>query len=263
MPRKIGIVGGIGWRSTVDYYAAIHELAAEDVAAFGSIELAIESLDLATAASLLHDGERHGRWAGFDNYHRAALIRLEASEAEIAAIACNTPHERLPHIRRGTCIDLVDLFDAIAAEADRQKTRRLLILGTITTMRSQRLRTLLAVRGIRTLVPPETVVTALQELIGELQVKPDSGAHRRLLSIVRECGIEPGSDDAVALQCTELPLAFPQPCRAAVFECDGVRFLNASSIHVRAVLRKARDVRLPNFAAAPSAHAPSSTSKGH
>lgn len=241
MPSKIGIIGGIGWRSTIDYYAALHELATEraEGSASAPMEVTIESLDFGIAASLLADGERDGRWDGFDNYHRAALLRLERSEVEIAVIACNTPHERLPQIRRGTAIGLVDLFEAVVAEADRHAPERLLVLGTQATMRSGRLRTLLAARGIGMVVPDEKITRKLAQLIADLQDGRAADAPERLIDIAAASGVRAGSGDLVALHCTELPLAFAEPRRAAMFEWQGVRFLNPSMVHVRALLRRA------------------------
>lgn len=238
MARKIGIVGGIGWRSTIDYYAAVHELGAELVEAPPPpIEIAIESLDFGIAASLLRYGERDGRWERFDNYHRAALLRLERSGAEIAVIACNTPHERFSEIRRGTQIALIDLFEAVVAHADRHTPERLLVLGTRATMRSQRLRTLLASRGIGMVVPDEKGARKLEHLIADLRDGQDSDAPERLIEVVRTSGIQAGSRDVVALHCTELPLAFPEQRRATMFEWKNIRFLNPSMVHVRALLR--------------------------
>lgn len=239
MSRKIGIVGGIGWRSTADYYAAIHELAPRAFGGGSHIELSIESLDLALAASLLADGERDGRWEGFDNYHRAALLRLERSEVEIGLIACNTPHERLQEIRRGTGLELVDLFDAAAAEAERRKPDRLLVLGTPTVLRSRRLMDRYAERGIRTVTPLGETSKSLDRLIHDLQSGPVPKASDKLKDLIISCGWTPGSNDLVALHCTELPLAFGERGRSPAFDHQGLRFLNASMIHVGALLEKA------------------------
>lgn len=238
MARKIGIVGGIGWRSTIDYYAALHELAAEiGGGPAPPMEIALESLDFGLASSLLRYGERDGRWEQFDDYHRAALLRLERSGAEIAVIACNTPHERFSEIRRGTQIVLIDLFEAVIAHADRHTADRLLVLGTRATMHSQRLRTLLASRGIGMVVPDERGARNLEHLIADLRDGRDADAPERLIDVVRTSGVQAASRDVVALHCTELPLAFPEPRRATMFEWKSIRFLNSSMVHVRALLR--------------------------
>jgi len=242
--RKIGIVGGIGWRSTVDYYTAIHELAgSSDAGTAGEpivLETVVESLDLAVARELLVDGEREGRWAGFDNYHRAALMRLDRSEAEVAAIACNTPHERLENICRGVRLKVVDLFEAVCAEARQQSARRLLVLGTRTTMHSVRLRTLLGAFNIQMVVPERRTAEPLEALIHGLQRGHVPDGAERLLDLVREFGFGAESGDIVGLHCTELPLALPNASRSATFDFADIRFLDASMAHVHALLREAQ-----------------------
>jgi aspartate racemase len=238
--KKIGIVGGLGWRATLDYYAALHELATQRSS--GSLEVAVESLDFSVAASLLGDGERDGRWDGFDNYHRAALARLERSEAEVAIIACNSPHARLSNIARGLKIKVVDLFEAACAEAARCGARRLLVLGTPITMRSKRLHRLLAAHGVEAMVPTRPVARKLQQLIDDLQRGPVADALERLLLIVKETFGLPRADDFVGLHCTELPLALPESRYVSVLQWEGMQVLNASVAHIHAAFREAANV---------------------
>lgn len=247
MLKKIGIVGGLGWRATLDYYAALHELATQRSS--GALEVAVESLDFSVASSLLGDGERDGRWDGFDNYHRAALARLERSEAEVAIIACNSPHARLSNIARGLKIKVVDLFEATCIEAARCGARRLLILGTPTTMKSKRLHRLLADHGVEAMVPSRRIARKVQQLIEDLQHGPAADALERLLLIVRETLGLPRAHDFVGLHCTELPLALPESRRVPVLQWEGVQVLNASVAHVHAAFREAANVDLPKKAA--------------
>lgn len=90
--KKIGIVGGVAWQSTVDYYSELCRRSQQwqvrrnlsDVPTFP--EISIESLDLAKAVSYLGSDDDEPSWSEFDEYHRAALKRLEVSGAEVALI---------------------------------------------------------------------------------------------------------------------------------------------------------------------------------
>ena len=121
--KKIGIVGGVAWRSTVEYYADICRRAEEMHLAQrrpgppASPEMVIESLDLNTAFAAIGNDEDESSWSRFDEYHRAALLRLERSGAEMALIASNTPHHRFREITRGVRIPVVSILAATAAEA--------------------------------------------------------------------------------------------------------------------------------------------------
>jgi len=243
MFSKIGIVGGLGWRSTNDYYAALHELAGSFIDSAVDpqtvLEMGVESLSLAKARSLLADGELRDRWEGFDGYHREALRRLEKAGAKVGLIACNTPHERLLEIRRGVALEVVDLFEAVADAAQERMVRRLVVLGTPTTMHSPRFRSLLGQRGIEAVIPEGTAAARLESLIADLQDGFVPSAPERLLEIVEGSVGAPDPQDLVGLHCTELPLALPQFGRHAFFEWQGFNFLNASIVHVEAALRAA------------------------
>jgi len=112
--KKIGIVGGVAWRSTVDYYAEICRRSEPQTP-----EISIESLDLNKAVSYLGvDGDEES-WRRFDDYHRAALQCLEASGADFALMASNTPHHRFASIVRGIGIPVISIFDVVAKESAR------------------------------------------------------------------------------------------------------------------------------------------------
>ena len=93
--KKIGVVGGVAWRSTVDYYSEICRRSEQwhvsrNLQGVPSTpEMSIESLDLHKAVSYLgsDDDDDEESWLQFDDYHRAALRRLEASGADFALMA--------------------------------------------------------------------------------------------------------------------------------------------------------------------------------
>jgi aspartate racemase len=254
MFRKLGIVGGVGWRATLDYYGALHRIASTGDhtrhADERGLEISLESLDLATALALLEDGVASNRWNWFDNYHKAALLRLERAEAEVAIIASNTPHERLPQIGAGIHIEIVDLFEAVATKLKALGADTLLVLGTSATMGSGRLRHLLEQANIEMRVPPATMRPALAEMIAGLQQGRYANARARLLHLADRCGAAK-EGMLVGLHCTELPLALPEAELAPVVTIGDIRFLNASVVHVEAALDAAALISRPATMAAP------------
>jgi len=104
--KKIGIVGGIGWQSTVDYYTELCHRAERQCLATNRNafprhrEMSIESLDLYKAISYLGSDGDEGSWLRFDEYHRVALLRLAGAGADFALLASNTPHHRFETIVR-------------------------------------------------------------------------------------------------------------------------------------------------------------------
>ena len=242
--RKIGIVGGVGWASTIDYYRAIAEGAGRYFATRGHVPplpippMAIESVVQAQTRSMRGKPGDDESWAGFDAVFRTALINLERVGCAFALIASNTPHARLAAIRRGTHIDVLSILDVTASVAADAGADRALVLGTSVTMEARDY----ALALERECVAANGRLPAAE--IAEMQAMIDTDFHggaspdarARLLEY---CGRHAAPGAAVVLACTELPLAFPEHLDDPVFRADGFLFINPSAAHVAAALKRA------------------------
>jgi len=242
--KKIGIVGGVSWRSTVDYYSEIclhaeqRQLVPESHPSITMPEISIESLDHNKAVSYLGSDEDEVSWLQFDNYHRQALQRLERSGTDFALIASNTPHHRFDSIVRGIGIPVINIFDAVANVSARLGARQVLILGTSVTMKSTKLRAAFERHGIIAARPEqETAEQMTTELIADLGVGKIEGAQERVDNIVRtSIHHASATPPAVCLACTELPLAFEQAKTLSTFQYAGIWYINSSMVHVEAAV---------------------------
>jgi aspartate racemase len=245
--KKIGIVGGIGWRSTVDYYSGIcrlseeWQLARDPQGSPVTPDMCIESLDLSTAISYLGQDDDERSWRRFDEYHHAALQRLEMAGADFALIASNTGHHRLAAITHGITIPVLSIVDAAARECLRIGASEVLILGTALTMDSAVFRKGFEKFGVRAAGPQDKKAWDLTvELAKKLQAGHVPGASERLSGIVRRSAeLQFGKKPAVCLACTELPLAFPEQKMHPSFERDGVWYINSSAAHIHEACRSA------------------------
>jgi len=198
-------------------------------------EMSIESLDLHKAFSYLGVDGDEASWARFDEYHRVALRRLEASGADFALIASNTPHHRLESIVEGIAIPVIGIFEAAAKESARSGAREVLILGTPVTMGSRKFREQFARYGIAAAGPRDETARAMTaELIAELQLGKLEGAAERLGAIAKSSFAQFAAQPAVCLACTELPLAFGDRSMPASFRRDGVLYVNTTAAHIDA-----------------------------
>jgi aspartate racemase len=225
----------------VDYYAELCHRAEEQCLAADARrvpslpEMSIESLDMHKAISYLGAEGDEASWVPFDEYHRAALLRLTASGADFALLASNTPHHRFDTIVRGVGIPVIDLHAVIAQRCARADARRVLVLGTTFTMESQRLRNAFAQAGVDAAAPQDAVARAeLAQVIAEVLRNRLAGAAERIARIARTAIARSAAPQTVCLACTELLLAFPEHRRTAIFEVDGVRYANASALHMDA-----------------------------
>jgi aspartate racemase len=244
--KKIGILGGIGWPSTVEYYAGLCRLAelhrASPEALATLPEISVESLDLARAAARLGNGDEDGSWAAFDEYHRNGLRRLEQSGADFAIIASNTAHHRLKQITQGIGMPVLSIVEVAARACARLRVRRLLILGSAQVMDSKVLRDAFARYCIEAAAPRDGHGRrAIAATIGALQRGRSDGAAKCIRSVVAATGAARlKGTTAVYLGCTELPLAFPAQAHEGVFEVDGIRYINSTALHIQAAFERAR-----------------------
>jgi aspartate racemase len=85
---------------------------------------------------------------------------------------------------------------------------------------------------------------AVLSLISKLQRGDSQGAAQSIKALVHEVRLRRIADPpAVCLACTELPLAFPAQLDCATFDCDGVRYVNSSVVHIEAALALAHSHR--------------------
>jgi aspartate racemase len=239
--KRIGIVGGIAWLSTVDYYSDLcrrseeRHLAGQLPGLPSTPEISIESLDLNRAFAYLGSDGDEASWTRYDKYHHDALQRVEASGADFALMASNTPHHRFASIVRGIGIPVINIFDAVANTGAEIGASEVLILGTGLTMSSAVFRQAFAKHGVRANGPQdEAARTNTIDLIGQLQRGKVEGAAETLGQIAASSFGQFKAQPLVCLACTELPLAFPDKKKLATFEHDGITYLNTSAAHIDA-----------------------------
>lgn len=241
--KKIGIVGGAAWPSTLEYYRVICEGAVARHRASGAEGLAptppmmIESLVMAETRALRGRQGDEESWAGFDAVIRDALKRLEAAGCDFAIIANNTMHTRLHALRRGLAMPVLSILDVVAEAAAATGAKRALVLGTSVTMRAGDYRTALAARGVTANDRlADDVIDRMQATIDAefYGAQATAEGRRILLDICRAHAPEPGT--AILLACTELPLAFPDHASDGVFTTEGFTFVNTSAVHAEAAL---------------------------
>lgn len=247
--KKIGILGGLGWMSTAEYYSGICRLVEErhrEAGLSGVVsmpEIAVESLDLASARACFGYDEHEPSWSEFDRYHRDGLLRLQTAGADFAVIASNTPHLRLPQITRGVKLPVLSIVEATAAACADFGITRIMVLGTAAIMRSRTFRDAFARRGIHAESPDSErsrrIVTAT---IRGLELGHLDGAAKRIHAVATGPGTRHLSESAaVYLGCTELSLAFPIYKSAGMFEHAGVHYLNSTALHIRAAFERANE----------------------
>ena len=231
--KKVGIVGGIGPESTIDYYRCLVARYRERVGDEGYPCIVIYSIDLKP----LLQGSIEGDLASVTDQLVEAVERLARAGADFGLIAANTPHVVFDEVSRRTTIPLVSIVEAACAAAKATGRKRLGLFGTRFTMQGRFYPDVFTRAGIALVVPEASEQAWIREkYMGELVhgvVRPETRAG--LLGIVDRL-VERDGIDGLLLAGTELPLILRQDAH------NGIPFLDTASIHVeRAIEELLRD----------------------
>ena len=228
MPR-VGLVGGLGPESTIDYYRRILE-AWDRLDPTSMPSIVIDSLDVATALRLVERDR-----AALVEYLLASLGRLAGAGADFAAMTANTPHIVFDELAARSPVPLVSIVEVCADEARRRGLRRLALLGTRFTMEADFFPTVFARRAIQVVAPGEQDRAWVHErYVGEL-LKGDfrDDTRRQVVALVDRLRVEAGVD-GVILGGTELPLLLGGA------EIAGLPALDTTALHVAAIVAQLR-----------------------
>jgi aspartate racemase len=225
----LGIVGGLGPESTIDYYRRIlEEWKRADPSSTPSI--IIDSLDVTRGLYLVE----HDR-PGLIEYLSASIGRLAAAGADFVAMAANTPHVVFDDLVARSPIPLVSIVEACAEEARRRDLRRLGLLGTRFTMEGKFYREVFARLGMAVVAPnDEERVWIHDRYVGQL-LKGEFRDETRdgVKSVIRRLR-EEENIDGVILGGTELTLLLSD---ATV---EGIPALDTTALHVAAIVERLR-----------------------
>jgi aspartate racemase len=225
----LGIVGGLGPESTIDYYRRIlEEWKRDDPSSTPSI--IIDSLDVNRGLRLVE----HDRPALIE-YLSASTNRLAAAGADFAAMAANTPHVVFDELVARSPIPLVSIVEACAEEARRRGLRRLGLLGTRFTMEGSFYPEVFARRGIAIVAPNgEERVWIHERYVGQL-LKGEFRDETRdgVKSVIRRLR-EEENIDGVILGGTELTLLLSD------VTVESIPALDTTALHVAAIVERLR-----------------------
>jgi len=218
--RTLGLIGGMTWHSTVDYYRLINEGVHKRLGGSHSAEILMLSVDF----DPVEDMQTKGDWTAMGRLMAGAARTLETAGAEALVICANTMHRLADDITAAVKIPLIHIADAAAAEVRRQGLRTIGLLGTRYTMELDFYRGRLAARhGLKVLVPDEPGRTTVHDIIynelGHGLVRQE--ARQAYVGIINDL-VRRGAE-GVILGCTEIPmLVRPQDSPVPIFDTTAI-----------------------------------------
>ena len=224
---SVGLVGGLGPESTIDYYRRI--LADWQRERPGTApSIVIDSLDVQYGLRLVASDR-----AALVAYLLDSVRRLAGAGVDFVAITANTPHLVFDELAAVSPVPLVSIVEVCADEAHKRRLRRLGLLGTGFTMGAPFYPEVFARRDMTVVTPNENERPWLHErYIGELLVGNFRDETRDgVLAIVRRLAAEE-MIDGVVLGGTELPLLLGDST------IERVPMLDTTALHVAAIVKR-------------------------
>jgi len=228
--KPIGVVGGIGPESTIDYYRAMIAAYRERRPDGSYPAIVISSVDASAMLGALAKGD----FETVTNMMVAELERLERAGSGVALLAANSPHIVFDQVQRRSPLPLVSIVEATRDEAVRLGLKRLALFGTRYTMQGHFYQDVFGAAGLALVVPDEAEQTTIHDKYMNELVKGVLVAEtrERLLGIVAQLKAREGID-GVILGGTELPLILRDTT------ASGIPLLDTTVIHAKAIVARA------------------------
>ncbi len=224
--KMLGIIAGMSWESSIEYYRMLNELVRARLGGAHSCKMLMHSVDFDEIQRRQHAGE----WGILGQQLAAIARQLEAGGAEALVLATNTMHLVAPEIEAATTIPFLHIADGTGAKIRAAGRKKIGLLGTKFTMEEAFYKGRLVEKfGLKVQIPDENDRAEVHRIIYEElilgEIRDSSRQfYQKVVQKLAEAGCE-----GVILGCTEIGLLIgPADCEIEVFD--------TAKIHVEAAV---------------------------
>jgi aspartate racemase len=213
--KTIGIIGGLTWYSTVEYYKLLNQLVNERLGGAHAAKLILYSVDFAEIKVLTEKQD----WEGIAVIIVEAAKKIEQAGADCLMIGANTMHKIADEVQAAITIPVIHIAAATAAAIEMKGLKKVALLGTKYTMQLDFYKNKLAEKNIATIIPNETDIEYINNSIYNEFSKgiflPETKTqYLRIIDELTGQGAE-----GFILGCTEIPILIKQEdCAVPVFD---------------------------------------------
>lgn len=205
--KTIGLIGGMSWASTVEYYRILNQMAKERLGGLHSAKVILYSVDFAEIEPTM----REDRWGDAAIMLANTARSLHAAGADLLLLGTNSFHKVADHIERATPLPFLHIADACGQAIVARKLKKIALLGTRFTMEQDILHSRLQQKfGLEVIVPEAAERDTVHRIIFEElifnKILPESkAAYLEVIDSLQKRGAE-----GVILGCTEIGLLIQQ-----------------------------------------------------
>lgn len=227
--ETIGIIGGITWESTKEYYHYLNTGVKDNLGRNHSAKIVLQSLDFSEIAQL----SKQENWDKLATIFTEAALNIQNAGADLLLIAANTMHILIPDIEKQLNIPILHIADATAQSIITKKISKVGLLGTKYTMQLDFYKKrLLELFQIEVIVPNAYDMEIINNVIyNELAVGIlKTASKKQYLNIIQK--LKKQGAQGIILGCTEIPLLIKND------DCD-IPIFNTTKLHCEAAVKMA------------------------
>ena len=232
--KTIGIIGGVSWVSSIEYYRLMNEMFRDQLGGLHSAQILMFSIEFGDFAQQERLADR-GNWAPLTATMIDAAQRLKRGGADFIVIASNTLNSQAGIIEATVGIPVLHIADATGDAVRERGVHTVALLGTQYTMEQPFYRERLEKRGLKVITPTAKERDYINAVIfDELcrgRIEPES--RNQFVRIINRLAKEEGAE-GVILGCTEIPLLVKQSDVA-------IPVFDTTAIHAAAAVKRSLD----------------------
>jgi len=227
--KTIGLIGGMSWESSLEYYRILNQAVKEKLGGFHSAKCVMYSVGFEEIEKLQHKG----KWDELTDIMIDAAQRVEKAGADFVLICTNTMHKMAPEVESRISIPLLHIADVTAEQIKIKGQKKVGLLGTRFTMEQEFYKgRLIKTHGIEVIIPNEAQRKIIHNILynelvqGEIS-RESKNKFKDIITSLESRGAE-----GIILGCTEIPLLVKQ-------EDYDILLYDTTDIHARAAVELA------------------------
>ncbi|MDM5312381.1 aspartate/glutamate racemase family protein [Peribacillus frigoritolerans] len=225
--KTIGLIGGMSWESSLEYYRIINEEVKAKLGGLHSAKCILYSVDFEEIERCQAEGD----WESSGKLLGDAALSLEKAGAEMILICTNTMHKVIGYIEEKVSLPILHIADSTAKQIQKSKISTVGLLGTKYTMEQDFYKTRIETNGINVLIPSEEDRKVINKVIyeelclGEIQ-QSSRDYYKKVIKGLVDDGAE-----GIILGCTEIGLLVkPEDSEVPLFDTAVIHAIESVNV---------------------------------